>query len=150
MLQEIVSIDKKFERFWSRFIAAIKGQVLLLMLIIVISGIVYGWKVSTFGVSGILLLLIFLYGWRKTSTMLYALSIDDEFGIVEIRTVHYNTVKVAQFEKKRVKVNVMMEAFSRFNMDMIRIDVDRKTYFTQKQRIPWTADKIEQAKNFPK
>lgn len=82
--------------------------------------------------------------------MLYALSIDNELDIVEIRTVHYNTVKVALFEKRRVKVNVMMEAFSRFNMDMIRIDVDRKTYFTQKQRNPWTADKIEQAKNFPK
>lgn len=71
-------------------------------------------------------------------------------GIVEIRTVHYNTVKIAQFEKKRVKVNVMMEALSRFNMDMIRIDVDRKTFYTQRQRNPWTADKIEQAKQFPK
>lgn len=150
MLKEIVGIDKKFERFPIRFISAIKGHFLILSGIMAYLGIVYGWNVSLFGLISVVLLLLMLYGWYKASSVLYELSVDEELGTVEIQTLHYNTVKVNVFERKQVKVNVLMDATSRYNVDMIRLDVDRKTYYKQKQTGPWTYEKIEQTKNFPK
>ncbi len=109
----------------------------------------YGLDLSTVIILSGILLLIILYGLRMSVNTLYKIYIDDN-GDIEIETLHFNKVKQIRRNRKDVQIKVIQNATSRHIEDMIRIDINRKTYFTQKQFAPWTRKKIQEVKEMVK
>ncbi|GEP93831.1 hypothetical protein [Chitinophaga cymbidii] len=150
MKLELFGIEEANRHFLTRYWRSIR-LFLLFFIIIDIALLVkigLGWGVIIVG--GGFLLLVALYGLRMSVNVLYKGHLDEDNDIVEIETLHFNQIRKIQRNRKDVKVRVIQDATSRYIVDMIRIDVDRKTYFTQKQVAPWSRERIQQVKNLVK
>lgn len=84
-----------------------------------------------------------------SANILYKISVNEE-GEIRVETMRYNKITAIVRNRSDLQVKVIQDATSRYIIDMIRIDVDRKTYFVQKQFRPWTVEKIQQVKELVK
>ena len=150
MKREVLGIDEKYKGFYVRLLKLAGIHLFLLVVISIILMGKFGLHLGVLLVISFLLLLWVAYGVRKSANILYKIYVDEERNVVEIQMLHFNTIKKKEFSAERVEVKVLQDATSRYIIDMIRIDVDKKTYFIQKQAGPWTRVKIDQAKSFPK
>ena len=147
MKAELFGVDEINKKYLFRYWRSIRWFVLLFILMDIGFLIKFGPKLVVFIIGGILLLIVALYGLTKSTNILYKVYLDEENDQIEIETLHYSSVRTLTRNRKDIKIKVIQDASSRYIIDMIRIDVERKTFFTQKQIVPWTRDKIENVKN---
>jgi hypothetical protein len=150
MKVELFGIEESNKNFLIRYWHSTKSFLLLFLALSTVLLVEDGWSWSMAIVAGSLLLLVVLYGLRMSVNVLYKVYLDDESDTIEIETLHFGSLRKLTHHRKDVKIKVIQDATSRYIADMIRIDVDRKTFFTQKQMGPWTRDKIEQVKSIAK
>jgi hypothetical protein len=150
MKVELFGVEEINKRYLYRYWRSIRWFVLLFILFDIGFLVKFGPGLPVFIVGGGLLLIVVLYGLYTSANVLYKVYLDEENDLIEIETLHYGSVRTLTRNRKDVRIKVIQDATSRYIIDMIRIDVDRKTFFTQKQVPPWTRDRIEGAKNIVK
>ncbi|ATL49580.1 hypothetical protein COR50_21715 [Chitinophaga caeni] len=147
MKLELFGIEEANRHFLLRYWRNIRVFLLLFVVIDIALFVKIGLGWGVIIVEAGFLLLVALYGLRMSVNVLYKVYLDEDNDIVEIETLYFSQVRKIQRNRKDVKVRVIQDASSRYIVDMIRIDVDRKTYFTQKQFAPWSRERIQQVKN---
>ncbi|WP_341839143.1 hypothetical protein [Chitinophaga caseinilytica] len=147
--REIAGIPADYKSFAYRYFRNIFGFLVLFSFVSLIVFANGGVNSITLTLMGSVFALVFLYGLRMSANILYKISVNEE-GEIRVETMRYNKITAIVRNRSDLQVKVIQDATSRYIIDMIRIDVDRKTYFVQKQFRPWTVEKIQQVKELVK
>ncbi|RPE12261.1 hypothetical protein EGT74_01510 [Chitinophaga lutea] len=146
MRTEIIGVEESNKSFFTRFWRATHVFILLFLFLGLYLLVDSGPTSYTLIFIGSMFVLVGLYGVRVSANILYKIYLNDEQNI-EIETLHFNKIKKIVRNRKDVKVKVIQDATARYIIDMIRIDVDKRTYFTQKQFKPWSRERIQWVKD---
>lgn len=150
-LKVLVEVDDAFQSYGKRVWYTFRRTIVYVILLYFALQYQMGWGWLTVLAPLLWALYTLLLALRGTRKVLLRVSLDEASGMVTIETARFSTRKVYVFAKERVYIGAMMDLWARrMKANMIRIDVDRKTFFVQKAYMPWGWEQFETAGKIPR